>query len=112
MGIPIGRSDPGKVLRSRIVQPASLCYCEHVTLTESKQAALFNPVPPVCPSSQRVIDVPVAVTVPLNGTHELLVVVWAGLRSTAVDQLVEAVGLHLTVQVADAELVLIQPAMA
>jgi len=55
--------------------------------------------------------VPVAVIVPLNATHELLVVVWAGLRLAAVAQLVDAVGLHFTVQVADAEFVRIQPAI-
>ncbi len=79
---------------------------EQVTVTESKQDALFRPVPPVWPSSQTVMDVPVATIVPLNGTHELLVVVWAGLRSTAVDQVVDAVGLHLTMQVAEDEFVL------
>jgi hypothetical protein len=81
------------------------------TATESKHAALFSPVPPVWPSSQIVMELPVAVTVPLKGTQVLLVVVWAGFRLIAVAQLVEALGLHFTVQVAEAEFVLIQPEM-
>jgi len=51
------------------------------------------------------------VIVPLNATHELLVVVCAGLRFAAVDQSVDAVGLHFTVHVADDEFVRIQPAI-
>jgi len=57
------------------------------------------------------MEVPVAEIVPLKGTHVLLVVVWAGLRFAAVAQSVDAVGLHLTVQVAEAEFVRIQPAI-
>ncbi len=91
--------------------PAFVDYGVQLIVTESKHAALFSPVPPVWPSSQMVMEVPVAVIVPLNGTHVLLVVVWAGLKLAAVDQSVDADGLHLTVQVALAEFVRIQPAI-
>ncbi len=40
-----------------------------VIVTESKQAALFRSVPAVWPSSQIVMEVPVATTVPLNGVQ-------------------------------------------
>jgi hypothetical protein len=82
-----------------------------VTVTESKQDALFCSLPPVCPSSQRVIVGPVAVTEPLKGTHELLLVTWTGARSMAVAHEVDAVGLHLTRHVAKAEFVRIHPAI-
>ncbi len=87
---PTGLSDP-ILVECLPANPAGTTRYggEQVTVTESKQAALLRPVPPVCPSSQRVMDVPVAVMVPLNGTHVLLVVVWAGFRLTAVDQLVD-----------------------
>lgn len=52
-----------------------------------------------------------ATTVPLKATQEVLVVLCAGLRLTAVDQSVDAAGLHLTVQVAEVEFVRIQPEM-
>jgi len=56
---------------------------------------------PSGPSSQMVMDVPVATIVPLKGTHVELVVVWTGVRSMAVAQLVDEAGLHLTVHVAE-----------
>ena len=40
-----------------------------VTVTKSKHSALFSPLPPVCPSSQRVMLVPVATTVPLKAVQ-------------------------------------------
>jgi len=89
--------------------PFRIVGVRHSTVIASKQTALFRPVPPVCPSSHSVIDVLVAVMTPLNATHELLVVDAAGLRFWAVDQFVDALGLHFTVHVADAEFVRIQP---
>ena len=69
------------------------------TVTESKHSALFCPVPVVCPSSQIVIVVRVATTVPLKVTQFVPVKVCGGFKSMAVAQQVEAVGLTLTVQV-------------
>ena len=47
---------------------------------------------------------PVATTVPLNAIHEAPFMVAAGVRLVAVDQIVEAAGLTLTVTVDLAEL--------
>jgi hypothetical protein len=71
-----------------------------VTVIPSKHSALFNPVLPVWPSSQSVMFVPVAVTIPLKFVQVEPLQVAAGVRLVAVDQVVEAVGLTLTVHVA------------
>jgi hypothetical protein len=52
---------------------------------------------------------PVATTVPLKGTQLFVLTNCGGFRSMAVAQLVEALGLHFTRQVALAELPRIQP---
>src|ERR1041385_8793374 len=75
----------------------------------SKHSALFGPEPPVVPSSQRVMFVLVATTVPLKGTQLFVLTNCGGLRSIAVFQSVEAVGLTLTRQVARAESPRMQP---
>ena len=53
--------------------------------------------------------VPVATTVPLKETQLLVLQNCGGFKSMAVLQLLEAVGLHLTRLVAEAELPRIQP---
>jgi hypothetical protein len=52
-----------------------------------------------------------ATTVPLNRVHVEPLTYWGGSKSTAVDQLVEALGLTRTRQVAELELPRIQPEM-
>ena len=70
-----------------------------MTVMESKHSALFWPVPPVWPSSQIVMFVLEATTVPLKFVQLLPVTVAGGFKLIAVAQLVEAVGLTFTVQV-------------
>ena len=75
-----------------------------LTVTASKHAALKLPEPLTVPSSHSVMFVLAATTVPLNATQLFVLANCGGFRSNAVAQSVEALGLHFTRVVAEAEL--------